>query len=328
METPASLNDLDFPTLSGGSRRGQARAQDAPSRTADRPPASSRLGRRVTLGIVGALSVISFAGLPYYAQSTASRVRNPLHPWLRPTGYVGQTAGLLSMALFLFLWLYPLRKKIRWLAFTGSIGRWLDVHIVAGITIPFLAAIHAAWHFTGLIGLGYGAMLVVCLSGIVGKYLYARIPRSRGGLELSLEQVGSERATLQRYIATTAGIPPGEVGTLLAIDSRPYTGLGPVRTLARMMRDDLDRFRAARRLRRGLRRGNRQGRTVDRRVVALVLKLARREMALNQQTRMLDATQRVFRYWHVAHRPVAITALIAVLVHVATAITLGVTWLH
>jgi hypothetical protein len=232
------------------------------------------------------------------------------------------------MLLFLFLWLYPLRKKVRWLAFTGSIGRWLDVHIVVGIVIPFLAAIHAAWHFTGLIGLGYGAMLVVCLSGIVGKYLYARIPRSRGGLELNLEQVGSERTTLQRYIASSAGIPPEEVGRLLAIDSRPYTGLGPLRTLARMMSDDLDRFRAARRLRRGLRGGSGRGRGVDRRVVALVLRLARREMALHQQTRMLDATQRVFRYWHVAHRPVAITAMIAVLVHVVTAIALGVTWLR
>lgn len=72
-------------------------------------------------------------------------MRSPLHPWLKPTGYVGQTAGLLSAGLFLFLWLYPLRKKLRWLAFTGSLGRWLDVHIVAGFAIPLLAAMHAAW---------------------------------------------------------------------------------------------------------------------------------------------------------------------------------------
>jgi hypothetical protein len=41
---------------------------------------------------------------------------------------------------------------------------------------------------------------------------------------------------------------------------------------------------------------------------------------------MLDATHRLFRYWHVAHRPMAISALVAVVLHVGTAISLGVTW--
>jgi hypothetical protein len=50
-------------------------------------------------------------------------------------------------------------------------------------------------------------------------------------------------------------------------------------------------------------------------------------VALNQQARMLDATHAVFRYWHVFHRPVAIAALVAVLVHVAVVVSLGATWL-
>lgn len=94
------------------------------------------------------------------------------------------------------------------------------------------------------------------------------------------------------------------------------------------MRDDLERFRAARTLRQGLLGAMRKGAGVDRQVLRLVLRLARRQMALSQQVRMLDATQRVFRYWHVAHRPVAVTALVAVLVHIVTAIALGVTWLY
>jgi hypothetical protein len=49
-------------------------------------------------------------------------------------------------------------------------------------------------------------------------------------------------------------------------------------------------------------------------------------MALTQQVRMLDATQRIFRYWHIAHRPFALTALAAVVIHVVVVVTLGVTW--
>ena len=42
---------------------------------------------------------------------------------------------------------------------------------------------------------------------------------------------------------------------------------------------------------------------------------------------MLDATHAVFRWWHVLHRPVAIAALLAVLIHVAVVVALGATWL-
>jgi hypothetical protein len=42
---------------------------------------------------------------------------------------------------------------------------------------------------------------------------------------------------------------------------------------------------------------------------------------------MLAATHRVFRFWHVAHRPVAVTALVAVVVHVVVVVAFGATWL-
>ena len=53
------------------------------------------------------------------------------------------------------------------------------------------------------------------------------------------------------------------------------------------------------------------------------VRLASREMSLTQQSRMLDATHRVFRFWHVAHRPFAITALLAVAIHVAVVFAVG-----
>ena len=48
--------------------------------------------------------------------------------------------------------------------------------------------------------------------------------------------------------------------------------------------------------------------------------IARRQMALSQQARLLNATQAIFRHWHAAHRPVAITAFIAVTIHVVVVI--------
>ena len=307
-------------------RPGVGLTTPAPRRGEQMPIAGASRRRRTLIAILLGLAAVNLAGAPYYLLPMAARVRHPWHAWLKPTGLVGQSAGVGALALFLFLWLYPLRKKFRFLAFTGSIARWLDVHIGAGLIIPILAATHAAWHFTGLIGLGYAAMMVVVLSGFVGRYLYARIPRSRSGAELGREEIEKERHVLVRYLATQTGLPAEEVERLLAPTPIGAAG-GIAGWFARMLRDDVERFRAARRLAQGARTG-RDGarRDVDRRVLRLVRRMARREMALAQQVRLLDATHQVFRFWHVAHRPVAIAALVAVVVHVGVAVAMGVTW--
>jgi hypothetical protein len=221
------------------------------------------------------------------------------------------------------MWLYPLRKTVKALAWTGSVGNWMRVHIVAGLAVPVIAAAHAGWRFEGLIGLGYLSMLVVSLSGVVGRYLYVHIPRSRNGLELSMEDVSNERRALITNIAAATGLVPADVERRLAVDTRPYEGLDPLRTLVRMFQDDLRRARTIRELKAELSRPRAGRPPLDRGQLGETMRLARRELSLAQQVRMLDGTRKVFGYWHVAHRPFAVTAFIAVLVHVIVAMTIG-----
>jgi ketosteroid isomerase-like protein len=293
------------------------------------PPRPRRPGRVALAFLLVALGTISVLGVPYYTGPMAERVRSPLHIWLKPSGYIGQSAGLLALALFVFLWLYPLRKKFRWLAFTGAMSRWLDVHVLAALALPLLVAVHAAWRFTGVIGLGFWAMMVVWLSGIVGRYIYARIPRGKAGVELTMEEIAGRRKALLEQIARHSGLDLATVDATLAPDGEPRTPghHGILGTLTRMVADDFARRASGRRLRRLWESRGPKRRTADRRAIRAVLRLARQEMALVQQVRMLDATHAVFRYWHVFHRPVAVAALAAVLVHVAVVIALGATWL-
>lgn len=296
-----------------------------PSGGAPRSPI--RASRFLLLTFVGLLVAVCVVGLPYYTQPVAERVRSPFHPWLKPAGYVGQIAGLLAIAIFVFLWLYPFRKKARWLAWTGSVGRWLDVHVLAALSLPLLVAIHAAWRFEGLIGLGFWSMMVVWASGVVGRYLYARIPRGKAGIELTLEEIGARRRQLLEQIATSTGLDLQRIEAALDTGRGPSGRPGVVRTLFQLVADDLARRRAARRFRRLYAQSGLRRRKQDRQLFRWVLRLAKREMALTQQGRMLDATHALFRWWHVLHRPVAIAALLAVLVHVTVVVALGATWL-
>jgi len=274
--------------------------------------------------ILSTLAAINIAGATYYRLSLGERARSPLHQWLRPSGVIGQTAGLLALVIFLFLWLYPLRKKYKSLAFTGSVARWLDIHILAAIGLPLLLAIHASWRFDGIVGLGYFAMLVVWASGIIGRYLYVRIPRSRSGVASTREEVALERRTLITEIAATTNLDPFVVERALSVGgSADSTGI--MGTLLHLVSDDFTRWRLTRALRRRLREA-RGGAALDKKTLDRVVGLASREVSLDQQLRMLDATRRVFGYWHVAHRPFAVTALVAVIIHVAVVVAVGATW--
>lgn len=274
------------------------------------------------------LAAVNIAGATYYLSPLGRRVRDPLHPLFRPSGTIGQSLGIVAAVLFLFLWLYPLRKRFGPRAsFTGGIAGWLDWHVAAGLLVPWIAATHAGWRFKGMIGLGYLALFIVYLSGLVGRYLYVRIPRRRSGAELTRDEVTSEREKLLFEITARTGLSPAEVRETLAPDVESTRGRGPIGTIFRMVSDDRARRRAARQL---ARRTSAKGaaRRIDPRSLAQVLALARQEMALAQQIRMLEATQRLFRWWHVLHKPVAITAFIAVVTHIAVAVAVGATWFH
>jgi hypothetical protein len=310
---------LEYTASGTPSRIGEAGAADRP-----------RIAPAVVVGLFGIIVAANLAGLPYFLLPAAGRVKSPLHAWFRPSGIIGQSAGIVAFALFIFLWLYPLRKKFRRLAFTGSVGGWLDVHVIAGLSIPFLAALHAAWHFTGLIGLGYGAMMVAWLSGIVGRYIYARIPRSRTGVELTRNEVEAQRQAMLEQIVAATGIDGELLLHILLAGTSPEIppDMHPLKVIPVMIADDVRRRRALRQLRWDWHGATPAGDGTQHEMLSTVRRLMRRQIALTQQARLLDSTHRLFHYWHVAHKPMAISALVAVVLHVGTAIALGVTWFH
>ncbi len=277
--------------------------------------------------LIGApLTLINILGAPYYLATMEERVRLPWHAWLRPSGYIGQSAGIVALLIFFVLWLYPLRKKFKALAFMGSLGKWMDVHVASALALPLLLAIHSSWRSNGLIGLGLMAMLVVIASGVVGRYLYTRIPRARSGVELTRDEVAAKRRELIELLAATTGLSHEVVGRALDVTPAATEQGGILKILWHLISDDLLRWKRTRELRRRWAAVAPAGRPLSRQALSDAVEYASQEISLDQQSRMLEATQRVFAFWHVAHRPFAITALIAVLIHVIVVVAVGATW--
>src|SRR5579863_8053565 len=175
---------------------------------------------RVRLSILYLLAIttnlaIFIYGFDYYKLATVDRPFSPKHHMLRPSGPVGLYLGFMGVALFAGIFLYPLRKHWQWLGTKGSTRHWLDIHVLMGLTAPFIVAFHSTLKFRGIAGMAFWIMFAVSASGVVGRYLYAQIPRKVTTAELSMREVQELQETFSQQLAAQNLLPASDLRALL-----------------------------------------------------------------------------------------------------------------
>src|ERR1700756_5881326 len=145
--------------------------------------------------------VIAGYGMNYYTLSSVERPLSPKHDLLKPSGRIGIKLGMLGVLMFFLIYLYPLRKKWGWLGRMGNSRHWLDFHVVLGATAPIIIAFHSSFKFGNIAGMAFYSMLMVTLSGFVGRYLYAHIPRGLSAAELSMKEIQEKEEALRKELA-------------------------------------------------------------------------------------------------------------------------------
>jgi hypothetical protein len=269
-------------------------------------------------------------GRSYYLLPLDERPLSDLHRQLRPSGPAGIGFGVFSTMLFAAIFVYPLRKRWAWLRQIGTTRHWLDFHIVMGLAAPALVALHSAFKFGGLAGMAYWIMLAVVASGLVGRYFYAQIPRSKKDAEVSLAELHRMNLELSEDLRTQDVIPE-EVWRPLVTPVRREEALRMpvVKAIERMLALDLARPFQIAAMRREVLSGWEAVWTLGglgpsnhhdlERVVALV----RRQSWLTAKICFLDRAGQIFKMWHVVHRPFSGAFVALVAVHIGTAVWMG-----
>jgi hypothetical protein len=269
-------------------------------------------------------------GWRYYLLSLDDRPFHPLHRLLRPSGRIGIGFGVFSTVLMAAIYVYPLRKRWEFLRKIGTTRHWLDFHIVMGLAAPLLVCLHSAFKFGGLAGMAYWIMLAVVASGIVGRYLYAQIPRSRKDAELSLAEL--QKLNAQFIVDLRSQHLIGEkIWQPLVTPIRREEALKMplAKALGRMLVLDLARpFQMA-----ALRR---EALSPRERVTTLggllasshpdlerLVGLARRQSWLAAKICFLDRAGQIFKMWHVVHRPFSYAFLLLLAIHIGMALWMG-----
>lgn len=98
--------------------------------------------------------------------------------WFEPGDDVGYWIGVVGGVMLTLLLVYPLRKYVKFMQGWGRVKFWLWGHMVLGIGAPLLILVHCTFR-TGSTNAAVAlwSMVVVAISGIVGRMLYTRINR-------------------------------------------------------------------------------------------------------------------------------------------------------
>jgi len=288
---------------------------------------------RITLAILAAVGFVlwlAIFGIDYYRLDLAERVESPLHAVLRPSGTIGLRLGMLGVVLFLLLFLYPLRKRWRWLASIGKTKHWLDFHSLIGITAPIIITFHASFKFSGLAGIAYWIMIAVALSGFIGRYLYTLIPRSLHATELTAGELDSQTAELSEQLSKQEIFQAEHLALLLEVPSPAQVRrMSLISVLWTIFHLDLRRPFLVSRLRRRILTASESLRTFggfrasSHRDLEAVIANVRLQARLRTKVAFLDRLRQMFHLWHVIHRPFSFSFALLVLVHIGVVVMLG-----
>lgn len=277
-------------------------------------------GGLVVLYLLAGAAVLALlaGGVDFYRTPLLERAHHEDYWDWKAGGTVGHKLGLAGSSMMLLMLLYSVRKRVGALRRLGPLSRWLDIHIFLGVFGPLLVVLHSSFKVQGLVALSFWSMIVVASSGVLGRYLYLQIPRTRAGEERALAELEAEDQQLSGQLRTRFRLDEAQLARLDALVAIPArTGL--LGGFVRLVTDDL-------RLRSGLRDFARSCRSVPAPVFREFERVVRQKAQVHRRILLWDRVHELFHYWHVLHKPFALVMYLFMIVHVAVALVTGYGW--
>jgi hypothetical protein len=242
-----------------------------------------------------------------------------------PGSDFGYTLGLAGSLMMLALLGYPLRKRIRVLQALGPLKWWFRAHMVLGIGGPLLVLLHSTFRVGSLnAGVALSCMILVAGSGIVGRFLYARIHYGLYGREMSLAGLRTELDGLAAGVHSDPALAPAIVAPLDVFTARiADDSAGALKRTWRFVTAGWSARKALRRCKRRLKPALRErarreqwSRERLRRRYAETVAAIRAYLECAQRVAQYRGYERMFALWHVAHVPFVYMLVLSAIAHV------------
>ncbi|HEX5789305.1 MAG TPA: hypothetical protein VFY03_14070 [Woeseiaceae bacterium] len=244
---------------------------------------------------------------------------------LFPDHGLGYALGIAGSFLLLSLLLYPLRKKFRALSFLGNVRNWFKTHMIIGVVAPITILYHSNFYFGSVNSTAaLASMLLVAVSGLVGRYLYGKVHHGLFGRKANLKELlGTVRLSV-RDAGPAAQFVPSMMQAIAAFDRQvlqPPKGLIdtivlPFRLgvqtrlaywrIARLVARELDAQAASS----AIVRAHRD------RLLRLAQAFIREHLRRVRRVAAFVAYDKLFSLWHKIHLPFFLILIFTAIVHV------------
>jgi hypothetical protein len=133
---------------------------------------------------------------------------------IKPGSGLGYYFGYVGGVMMLLMLLYPIRKHVGWARNLGPLRYWFMLHMVFGIGGPTLVLFHSTFHVKSLnAGVALYSMLLVAISGIVGRFIYKRIHQGLYGRKSNLDDLQKAVDLSQRSTDRVSAVSLAATGT-------------------------------------------------------------------------------------------------------------------
>lgn len=237
----------------------------------------------------------------------------------------GYWIGVAGGSMMLLLFLYPLRKHFQFARGWGKVKWWFVVHMFLGVGGPLLILLHSTFRIGSLnAGVALFSMLIVAFSGVVGRFIYARVHRGLRGEQTDFKTLQSKAGLDQEEVRSRLAFAPAVETALKSFQEKELIAhAGWLTHLRRAFWLPIQQWLTYRQcvaaLKVPLQRLGEHNKWSDadlHRRELQARKMVRRYLNAVTRVAQYTAYERLFSLWHVAHIPFVYLLVISAIVHV------------
>ncbi|RKY91601.1 MAG: hypothetical protein DRQ13_11275 [Ignavibacteriae bacterium] len=273
---------------------------------------------------VAVMVLLAINGYDYYSTPLEERFFNSQHTLLKPSGDWGHGFGIIgTLMMILGVSIYMIRKRVKWFFNFGFLKHWLEFHIFLCTVGPMLVLYHTAFKFGGIVSVSFWSMVLVVLSGVIGRFIYVQIPRTIQGQEMGINAMNDMRENLASKVTEAVDFDGKTLDEFKVITSTErYREFSIIKALLFIPNDYFKIRSILRKIKKDLKFAG-----LPKIVRKNIIKSAKNEIVLARRIGLLRTFHKLFRYWHIAHLPFAITMFVIMLFHVGVTLAFGYKWI-
>jgi hypothetical protein len=218
---------------------------------------------------------------------------------------IGYWFGIIGGSMMLLIFAYPLRKRLKSWSSIGSIKFWFRIHMFLGLAGPVIIIFHSGFKLGSFnSSVAFFCMLIVALSGLLGRYWYQRIHHGLYGSKIHFEEFYSGEDLSGLLSGGSIAIDAHIAHEFKQVEenlTNLHTGINRSLGFYRGMKSRIGR------LRRDVARSSLGD--SEKKQIYLRLKDLRSICALG-------INEILFSYWHVFHIPLLVMLVLSGIIHV------------